>query len=166
MTIRPLIAASLTLPLLAGCADTRSGYPSLAPRPIERAALKAAPAPATAPVDTPAISPTADLAQIVASAQAADSAFKAALEKARPQIEAARGAAEGSEAWVMGQQAFSSADAERAPVSQALAELDKRREAAIDAGNHNEEATIAKTAQQVQALDEAERAQLEAAMPS
>jgi hypothetical protein len=166
MTSRALPVVSLMLPLLAGCADTRSGYPSLAPRPIERAVLQAAPAPATAPVEAPVLAPSADLAQIVASAQAGDQAFKAALAKARPQIEAARGAAEGSEAWVAGQQAYSSADAERAPVAQALAELDKRRQAAIDAGNAAEEATIAAAAQQVQALDEAERTLLDAAMPS
>lgn len=166
MTLRHFSPALLSLVLLAGCADDRRGYPSLAPRPIERAVLTAEPAPATAPVETRPVASSADIDQLVAGAQAADSAFRAALDKARPQIAAGRGAAEGSEAWVVGQEAYSNAVAERAPVAQALAELDKRRQAAVAAGNGAEEAAIADAAQQVQALDEAERALLDAAMPS
>jgi hypothetical protein len=166
MNIRAFPAAVLALSALAGCADTRSGYPSLAPRPIERAVLRAEAAPATAPVETPPLAATADVAQIVASAQAADAAFKAALDAARPQIEAGRAAAEGSEDWAAGQLAYSRAEAARAPVGQALAELDRRRQAAVAAGNTDEEAAIAEATLQVQALDEAERALLEAMMPS
>lgn len=166
MHIRALTATLLALSVLPGCADTRSGYPSLAPRPVERAVLRVEPAPATAPVETPSISATADLARIVADAHAADAAFRAALDAARPQIEAGRAAAEGSEPWVAAQQAYSRAEAERTPVGQALAELDRRRQAAIGAGNAAEEAAVAEATLQVQALDEAERALLDAALPS
>ena len=156
--------ALLLFSMVTGCADVRSGYPSLAPRPIERAVLQAQPAPATAPVATPPLPASAGIAQILASAQAADAAFRAALETGRPRIEAGRAAAEGSEAWVEGQLAYSRAEAERAPVGQALAELDRRRQAAIAAGNGAEEAAIAEAALQVQALDEAGRALLAALM--
>ena len=171
MMIRPIRPALLGLSIaaasiLAGCADTRSGYPSLAPRPVERAAVRVDPAPATAPVETPAIPRSADIDQIVAGARAADAAFTAALDAARSQIAAGRAAPEGSEAWVAGQQAYSRAEAERAPVGQALAELDKRRQAAIAAGQAEDDAAIAEATLQVQALDEAERARLEALMPS
>jgi len=165
MTYRAFLAALLALSVPAGCADTRSGYPSLAPRPIERAVLRADPVPAV-PVEAPPLPDAAGIAQILASAQTADAAFKAALEALRPQIEAGRTAAEGSEEWVAGQLAYSRAEAERAPVGQALAELDKRRQAAVVAGNEAEEAAVAEATLQVQALDEAERAMLEAPMPS
>lgn len=158
--------ALLLLSGLAGCADGRSGYPSLAPRPVERAVLRAEPAPATAPVEAVPLPASADIAQLVASAQMADAAFKAALETARVAIEAGRGAAEGSEAWVDGQQAYSRAEAERAPVGNALAELDRRRQTAVAAGNNDEEAVIAEASLQIQALHEAETALLEALLPS
>lgn len=168
MMIPRFAAAALALPALlalsalASCADTRSFYPSLAPRPVERAVLQADPAPA-APVAGPAAAPlpaSADIAQIVARAQAADAAFRAALDKARPEIVAGRGAAEGGEAWVVAQQAYSDVESLRAPVGEALAELDRRREAATEAGRNDEAAAIAEAGLQVQALDEAGRALL------
>ncbi|WP_340316954.1 hypothetical protein [Rhizorhabdus argentea] len=159
-------AAPLALPalaalaILAGCADTRSGYPSLAPRPIERAMMQAEAAAPLPPAAPPPLAPSADIAEILASATAADTAFKAALEKARPQIEAGRGAGEGSEAWVVAQQAYSDVEVARAPIGDALAELDRRRQAAVAAGRGGEEAAAAEATLQVQALDEAERALL------
>lgn len=166
MINRLFSGALLLLSGLAGCADGRSGYPSLAPRPVERAVLRVAPAAATAPIEAAPIPASADIAQIVATARAADAAFRAALETARALIEAGRGAAEGSEAWVDGQQAYSRAEAERAPVGNALAELDRRRQAAVAAGNSDEEAVIAEASLQVQALHEAETALLDALMPA
>lgn len=156
----------LLLAGLAGCADTRTGYPSLAQRPIEREVLRAAVAPPAAVTGTPPLPAAAAIEQIVASARTADAAFRAALDQARPAIEAGRHAAEGSEAWVAGQQAYSNADFARAPVSEALAELDRRRQAATAAGDGAEEAATIEALLQVQAIDEAERAQLAALMPS
>ena len=166
MMIPRFAVALLALPVLsvlASCADMGSGYPSLAPRPVERAVLQADPAPAAAPAPLPA---SADIAQVVARAQTADAAFRAALETARPRIVAARGAPEGSEAWMAGQQAYSDAEAQRAPVGEALVELDRRREAATAAGREDEAAAIAEAGLQVQALDEAGRALLSGLMPS
>jgi len=169
MTLRALsnAAAAAALALVAGCADTRSGYPSLAPRPVERALLHAEPAPAApAAVAQAAPAATAGLAQLLTGAQTADAAFRAALEKARPTIEAGRAAAEGSEAWVAGQQAYSAAETERLPVSQALAEIDRRLEAAVEAGQAGAEPALGEAMLQLQALDEAERALLDAVLPS
>ena len=160
-----LVAALLALPL-ASCADTRSGYPSLAPRPIERALLQVDPVPAAVPAVPAPLPASADIAQIVARAQAADAAFRAALEKARAQIVAARGAPEGSETWVSGQQAYSDAESLRAPVGEALAELDRRREAATAAGQGEQAAAIAEAGLRVQAIDDAGRALLTGLMPS
>lgn len=160
------VAAPLALLALASCADTRSGYPSLAPRPVERAVLQADPVPAAVPAMLAPLPASADIAQIVARAQAADAAFRAALQKAQPQIVAARGAPEGSEIWVTGQQAYSDAESLRAPVGEALAELDRRREAATAAGRDDEAAAVAEAGLQVQAIDEAGRALLTGLMPS
>lgn len=151
---------------LAACADVRSGYPSLAPRPIEREVLRAEAAPLTAVAESAPLPLSADIARIVAEARAADAAFRAAIDKGRARIEAGRAAAEGSEAWVDAQLAYSDADAARAPVGEALAELDRRRQAAIEAGDGAQEAAITDAAMQVQALHEAETAQLAALMPA
>ncbi|WP_066961251.1 hypothetical protein [Rhizorhabdus dicambivorans] len=151
---------------LAGCAET-TGFPSLAPRPIEREVLRAeAVPPVPAPAEAAPIPASAEIAEIVARALAADAAFKAELERARPLIEAGRNAPEGSEAWVAGQQAYSAADASSAPVAEALGELDRRREAAADAGDGATEAAITDALVQLQALYEAQRAQLAALMPA
>lgn len=166
MISRFLPAALLLSTGLAGCAET-SGYPSLAPRPIEREVMRAGAVP---PVPVPAaatpLPPSADVAEIVARAQAADAAFRATLEKGRPAIDAGRAAPEGSEAWVAGQQAYSNADAASTPLTDAMSELDKRREAAADAGDTATETAISEALVQLQALYEAERAQLAALMPA
>lgn len=167
MKSRLFSAALLLTTGLSACADTRTGYPSLAPRPVEREVIRAEAAPpAAAPAQEAPPSPSADLAQIVAEAESADAAFRAALDKARPAIEAGRAAPEGSEAWIAGQQAYSNADAARAPVSQALAELDRRREAAVDAGDANGEAAAAEALGRVQTLYDAQQAALAALMPA
>lgn len=151
---------------LAGCADTGSGYPSLAPRPIEREVLQADGVPPVPPAAPAPAAPSADIAQIVAGARSADAAFRATLEKVRPAIEAGRSAPEGSEAWVVAQQAYSDADIARMPVADALAELDRRREAAASAGDSAGEAAVLEALVQLQELHEAERALLAALMPA
>jgi len=151
---------------LAGCADP-TGYPSLAPRPIEREVMKAeAPPPAPAPAEVAPIPASAAIADIVARGEAADAAFAAALAKAQPRIEAGRGASEGSEAWVVAQQAYSDVETASAPLSDALAELDRRREAAVESGDEAGEAASAGAIARLQALYEAQRARLSALMPA
>jgi len=166
MKSRLLPALLLLCAGLAACTDTRTGYPSLAPRPIEREVLRADAPPAAAPVAAAPLPSSADISAIVRGAEAADAAFRAALEKARARVEAGRAAPEGSEAWIVGQQAYSTADAARAPVSEALADLDRRREAAVDAGDADAEAAAAEALGQVQALYDAEQALLAALMPA
>ena len=152
---------------LAGCADP-TGYPSLAPRPIEREVMKAeAPPPAPPPAaEATPIPATAAIAEIVARGEAADAAFAVALAKAQPRIEAGRGASEGSEAWVVAQQAYSDVETASAPLSDALAELDRRREAAVESGDEAGEAASAGAIARLQALYEAQRARLSALMPA
>lgn len=150
---------------LVGCADTRTAYPSLAPRPIEREVMQAEAVPPAPPATPAPPSPSADVTQVVAGARAADAAFHATLGKARPVIAAGRSAPEGSEAWVAAQQAYSDVDVARMPLADALAELDRRREAATTAGDGNAEAAIAAALGEVQELYDAETALLTALMP-
>jgi hypothetical protein len=159
MTSRLFLPALALFAGLSGCADV-TGYPSLAPRPIEREVMQADAVP---PAPLP---PSADVAAVVERGRAADSAFRAALEKARPQIEAGRRAAEGSEAWVAAQQAYSDVDATSAPLAEALAELDLRRQAATDANDGAGAAAIGAALDELQGLFDAERAQLAALMPA
>jgi len=165
-----LISAALLPPLLgalAGCTDAREGYPSLAPRPVEREVMRADAVPPAPPpaVEAPPLPAAADIAAIVARAEAADAAFRAALAEARARIEAGRGATEGSETWIVAQQAYSGLEATTAPVADALAEIDHRRQAAATAGAGDEEAALAEASLTVQALFEAERAQLAQLLP-
>ena len=165
-----LISAALLAPLLAalaGCTDAREGYPSLAQRPIEREVMRADAVPPAPPpaVEAPPLPAAADIAAIVARAEAADAAFRLALAEARTRIEAGRGAAEGSETWIVAQQAYSGLEATTVPVADALAELDHRRQAAATAGRSEEEAALAEASLTVQALFEAERAQLAQLLP-
>lgn len=166
MNSRLLSAALLLGAGLSACADTRTGYPSLAPRPVEREVMRAEVAPAAEAVQEAPPSPSADLLQIVAGAESADAAFRTALDKARPMIEAARGAPEGSEAWIAGQLGYSRADAARAPVAEALVELDRRREVAVDKGDTRGEAAIAEALGRVQTLYDAQLAALSALLPA
>jgi len=163
------MSAALLAPLLgalAGCTDAREGYPSLAPRPIEREVMRAdAVPPAPPPAVEAPLPAAADIAAIVARAEAADAAFRAALAEARARIEAGRAAAEGSETWIVAQQAYSGLEATTAPVGDALAALDQRRQAAATAGRGDEEAALAEASLSIQALFEAERAQLAQLLP-
>ena len=167
MMSRLSAVALLALSTLAGCAGTTQGYPSLAPRPIEREVMRADAVPPAPPpaVEAPPLPPSADIAAIVARAEAADAAFRAALAEARARIEAGRGATEGSETWIVAQQAYSGLEATTAPLADALAELDHRRQAAATAGAGDEEAALAEASLRVQALFEAERAQLAQLLP-
>lgn len=106
--------------LVAGCAAPGS-FPSLAPRPIERAlaAERAAapPAAATAP------KLVEQVAAHLVEARAGQAAFAAALPAANAGV--ARAGAPASEGWIAAQQAVSQLEAARAPTVAALAELDR-----------------------------------------
>ena len=118
--------------LLPGCLQGPGSFPSLAPRPYEITADEMAqrpdedlPAP-TPPVTTPL---SYEQRQAVAAAQdkhrAADAAFRAALPEVRRLVDAAAGAAQGTENWVVAQQSLSRLEALRTPSAEALADLDR-----------------------------------------
>ncbi|WP_165324406.1 hypothetical protein [Rhizorhabdus phycosphaerae] len=162
----PCASALLAALALTACADERSGYPSLAPRPVEREVLKADPVP-PAPDSTPAPLPaSADVSAVVAQAEEADAAFRAALAKDGAGIAAGLRQEAGSDAWIAAQQSYSSLDSSRAAVADALAELDRRREAAVTAGNVAAADAITEAAVRLQATYDAERAALDALMLS
>jgi hypothetical protein len=152
--------AIASLCLAAGCAQ-QGDFPSLAPRPIEKAAATEASPPGA---DTAA--PGADAAllarlrPIVASAQAGHTAFLVELASARPIIERARGAAAGGEAWVAGQQALSRVGATRGALATALADLDQLRRERIDDANGASRTALDETGQQLTTLDAEEASRL------
>lgn len=130
--MRRLIA--LLLIALPGLADTQAiarGYPSLSRRPVEsrdrdaeiaaKATAQQAQATRSASED-PALA--AEVAALAARATAASGAFDTRLESSQRVVAAGRGAAIGSEAWVVAQQAISLLDSARYDSVAALASLD------------------------------------------
>lgn len=111
---------------LSGCAmSTGEGYPSLAKRPVEGRLDVAPPAveseaPGPLPADL-----VGRLARWGGDSAAAAQAFAAERRVAEPLVSAAAGAAVASEKWVVAQQAISRLQATRAPVSGALADIDR-----------------------------------------
>lgn len=149
--------------LLAGCAGNVGGYPSLAPRPVERAMQMPA-GPVAAPV-APVPAFPGEIAAIVAAAREADATFQARLAEQRPAIEAGRKAAAGSESWVVAQEAYSAVDSARGGTGSALADLDRLHQEAVAAGDSGRQAIVESAIGQVQAIDQAERAILAKLLP-
>lgn len=115
-----LLSASLLL--LAGCA-AQGGFPSLAPRAVERIADEE---PVTAAPVVPADAALRGLvAELIADARRGQAAFEAALPAAASAVSGAGPA--GSEGWIAAQQAISRLEAARAPTTIALAALDRLR---------------------------------------
>ena len=67
----------------------------------------------------------ARIAALIDRANGADARFQTELAETRGSVGVASGAAVGSEAWVVAQQAISRADARRTAVSESLADLDR-----------------------------------------
>jgi hypothetical protein len=114
---------SILVPLLvaAGCAAP-GPYPSLAPRPAEKAyADDAEERKPTPQPDDPALAGEIDrlLAEAKSGAAEFDSAFPAA------QAAAGKAGASGSDAWIEAQQALSRLESARARTTAALADLDR-----------------------------------------
>lgn len=122
MTFRPLLLA--LLPLVSGCAADRTGYPSLAKRPIEGVSFDepAAPAPAAVTAD-PALD--ASISRAVSARRAAASAFDQAAGRAEALARAAAGAAIGSDRWLDAQTALAELDTLRAGHADAVGELEE-----------------------------------------
>ncbi len=119
--LRPTFAILLPLLAAAGCAAP-GPYPSLAPRPAERAYAddveerKPTPQP-----DDPALAREVD--RLVAEAKAGAAEFDSALPAA--EAAASRSGAAGSDSWIEAQQALSRLEAARARTTAALADLDR-----------------------------------------
>ena len=124
--MRHLILLCFPTLLLAGCYGRAIDAPSLGPRAVERAAV-----PLPDEAAEPAGAATPALATKIADILAAADAGHARYETARTAATAARarpgGTTEGSEAWIVAEQAVSARDATRGPVSDAGLALDALR---------------------------------------
>lgn len=120
--MRPFKPAATAFALLMAAACAPEGpYPSLAPRPIEKAMADSEELPAPAAVSDDAGLP-ARIAALTAQARRGEAEYQAALPDARS---AAAGAgASGSDSWIVAQQALSRLEAARATTAAALVDLD------------------------------------------
>jgi hypothetical protein len=129
--VLPILALLVLLP---ACAVDKSKYPSLARRPIERAASES---PAPAPPATPAMPSTEQLARIeelLAQARKADTTFRANEARTLELVGAAAGSAVASEEWSLATVALAELEAARSEAMIALAELDAIHAARTVAG--------------------------------
>jgi len=116
---KPFLAA---LALLAASACAPEGpYPSLAPRPIEKAMADSEELPAPTPISDDAGLP-ARLETLAAQARRGQADYQAALSEA--QEAAAKAGPSGSDSWIVAQQALSRLEAARATTTTALADID------------------------------------------
>ncbi|HEX8241598.1 MAG TPA: hypothetical protein VF574_17815 [Allosphingosinicella sp.] len=147
---RPRLAILLPLVLAAGCAAP-GPYPSLAPRPAEKAyADDAEERKPTPQPDDPALAVEIDrlLAEAKAGGAKFDSAFPAA------QAAAGRAGAAGSDSWIEAQQILSRLEAARARTTAAQADLDRlsvERTSAGTLGSGDAE-RLSRAAEEMQAL--------------
>ncbi|WP_132907951.1 hypothetical protein [Sphingomonas sp. BK235] len=116
--------ALIALPLISGCSADPSGYPSLAPRPIEKMGFEEPATPPPAPI---AADPALDsrLTAIAATRAAAARAFDAAADRAATRTTAARGAAVGSERWLDAQTAVAELDSLRSTHADSVGQLEE-----------------------------------------
>ena len=122
--VSPRAALAILVPLAAaaaGCAAP-GPYPSLAPRPAEKAyAEDAEERKPTPQPDDPALAREID--RLLAEARAGGADFDSAFPAA--QAKAGRAGAAGSDAWIEAQQALSRLETARARTTAALADLDR-----------------------------------------
>ena len=157
--LRATFPILLPLALAAGCAAP-GPYPSLAPRPAEKAyADDAEERKPTPQPDDPALAGEID--RLLAEAKAGSADFDSALPGA--QASAGAAGASGSDAWIEAQQALSRVEAARARTTAALADLDRlavQRAGAGTLGEADAERLRGATAEiQAQADSQADRLQ-------
>ena len=117
---RSALTAALALVALSGCTQ-QGDFPSLAPRPVERAMAESEEEPAVRPApDDPQL--PARVAAFVEAGRRGQAAFEATLPAARAAV--GRAGASGSDSWIEAQQAISRLETTRATVANALSELD------------------------------------------
>lgn len=118
-----VLAASLTL---SACATAQGGdAPSLAKRSVEGRFDVAPPAVVVAPPGPLPTDLAGRLARWESDAASAQQAFAAERNSTASQVSAAAGAPVASERWVVAQQAISRLTAARAPLTGALADIDR-----------------------------------------
>ncbi len=148
------LAILLPLALAAGCAAP-GPYPSLAPRPAEKAYAEEADERRPTPQpDDPALAGEID--RLLAAGRAGAAEFDAAFPAAQAAAASAGGA--GSDSWIEAQQALSRLEAARARTTAALADLDRlavERSSAGTLGERDGERLRAATAD-IQALADAQ----------
>ncbi len=120
MRFAPPLLSAFALIALSACAP-EGPYPSLAPRPIEKAMAdnEELPVPTEAPDDAGL---PARIEALTAQARRGEADYQAALPEARSA--AASAGASGSDSWIMAQQSLSRLEAARATTAAALADLD------------------------------------------
>lgn len=130
--------------------------PSLAPRPVEKLPINPPAEPSE--TDTPADPGlAARIAPLVEAARAGDAAFAGQRTETEAAVAKAGGAGEGSEAWIVAQQALSALDTARGPVRDAVAAIEAMRVEPANAAPRNR-AAIESAARTIEALDDAEAA--------
>ena len=119
------VAAAALLSLSACAAAQNTGAPSLAKRPIEGRFDVAPPAVVVAPPGPLPADLSGRLARWESDGAAGQQAFAAERSSTASLVSAAAGAPVGSERWVAAQQAISRLTATRAPLTGALADIDR-----------------------------------------
>jgi hypothetical protein len=127
--LRAPFATLLALLVAAGCAAP-GPYPSLAPRPAEKAYAGEDERQPTPQPDDPALA--GEIGRLADAAGAGAAGFDSALPAAEAAVAAAGPA--GSDSWVEAQQAVSRLEAARALTTAALADLDALAVARAEAG--------------------------------
>jgi hypothetical protein len=117
------IAASLSLPAWAAAQESQA--PSLAKRPVEGRFDVAPPAVVVTPPGPLPTDLAGRLARWEADSVQAQQAFAAERNITAPLVSSAAGSAVSSESWVVAQQAISRLIAARAPLTRALADIDR-----------------------------------------
>jgi hypothetical protein len=120
---RPLAPLSIVAATLAACTAQGGDFPSLAPRPIEKASET--PPVHPAPLVTPDAELDARIATLAKQFADADAAFGPAVDRTRALVEAARNAGVGSGPWLDGQTALAELDGIRAQSTAAMSALDE-----------------------------------------
>ncbi|WP_321325946.1 hypothetical protein [uncultured Parasphingorhabdus sp.] len=161
----PALVTIITV-TLSGCAMQDGDFPSLLKRPYESAPMAGeTAAPVTAISSLPA-DLQARLGAAVASSGDADAKYRERLPAVKNRVDAARGAAESSEAWVVAQMELAALEIVRSPSVEALADIDAlyrdqlERETAADESGGT--AIIAAQRDLVQAQVERQQADIEA----
>jgi hypothetical protein len=154
-----MIKISLCVTLLsaaAGCA-AKGEYPSLAPRPFERATQTASVAPPTPFPLTSDAALVRRVGELVEKAKAGVGAFNSALSLARPIVAASDGV-RASERWIAAQMALSRVERTREPIESALAEIDDERRHVVVISNSADRDYLDAATREVEAINASQRA--------